>query len=769
MSEKLQLTEIEFPLWDEESIQLINRIQPHGVLLVLEEPDLKILQASTNTFSVFGIAAEELVSRSLEDILDFYQVERIKLGLTENNFDLLNPMKIWLRVKGDEYIVFDGIFHRDRDKQLILELEPALTQENIPFLSFYHLARASINRLAKTSKLQDCGQAIVQEVRKVTGFDRVILYKFEDDGHGVVIAEEKLDSMEAYLGLHFPESDIPKAARKLFCSNWIRTIPDTHAKPVELFPPINPNNIRPLNLTHATLRSASACHLKYLQNMEVGASLTVSLIKEDKLWGLIACHHRSPKYVSYELRKACEFLGQMIFAEISATEETEDYDYNLHIASVRSQLLEYMSQAENWIEGLFTREPNLLELVDARGAAVYFNSEWITIGQVPKQENLNVIVQWLKHQLQDEEAFYTNTLPLVFPEAEIYQSIASGLLAIPIADKSYILWFRPEVIQTTNWGGNPHEAFEVSQENDSVHLSPRQSFQLWQETVRGKSLPWKQVEIKAAIALRKATVELVLRQAEALSQLASDLERSNAELKKFAYVASHDLQEPLNQVANYVQLLEMRYQEQLDEDAKEFISYAVSGVSLMQTLIDDVLAYSKVDRQNVEFQPVDLEVALKRALGGLQGRISETGATISYDALPTVLADNTQMLQLFQNLIGNAIKFRSDKPPVIHIGVSPLEDAWLLSVKDNGIGIDPQFSDRIFVIFQRLHTRDEYSGTGMGLAICKKIVDCHRGDIWVASELGQGATFYFTIPAGGKKYEYRHGRKTQNHFPSGRQ
>ncbi|NHC37526.1 sensor histidine kinase [Scytonema millei] len=768
MSENLQLTDVEFSLWDEEPVQLINQIQPHGVIVVLEEPDLKILQVSTNTFSIFGIPPEELVLQTLADLLDPYQIERIKLGLAEENFDLLNPIKIWLRVKGDDYVVFDGIFHRNRDKLLILELEPALTQENIPFLSFYHLARASINRLATTTKLQDFGQVIVQEVHKVTGFDRVMLYKFDNDGHGVVIAEEKLDDMEAYLGLHFPESDIPKPARKLFCSNWIRIIPNAHAKPVELFPLINPTNLRPLDLTHSTLRSASACHLKYLHNMEVGASLTISLIKEDKLWGLIACHHRSPKYVSYELRKACEFLGRMIFAEISAIEETDDYDYNLHITHVRSQLVEYMSQAENWIDGLVKQEPNLLELVDAQGAAIYFNSEWTAIGQVPKQEHLNVIVQWLKHQFRDEEVFYTDTLPLVFPEAEIYKHVASGLLAIPIADKSYIIWFRPEVIQTVNWGGNPHEAYEFGQENDSVYLSPRKSFQLWKETVQGKSLPWKKVEIKAAIDLRKATIEVVLRQAEELSQIAYDLERSNAELKKFAYVASHDLQEPLNQVANYVQLLEMRYQEQLDEDAREFISYAVSGVSLMQTLIDDVLAYSKVDRQNVEFQPVDLEVALKRALSGLQGKISETGATISYDPLPTVLADSTQMLQLFQNLIGNAIKFRRDKPPVIHIGVSPLEDAWLFSVKDNGIGIDPQFSDRIFVIFQRLHTRDEYSGTGMGLAICKKVVECHRGDIWVASELGQGATFYFTIPAGGKKYEYRHGRKTQNHFPSGR-
>ncbi|NET71909.1 MAG: cyanobacterial phytochrome A, partial [Sphaerospermopsis sp. SIO1G2] len=253
-------------------------------------------------------------------------------------------------------------------------------------------------------------------------------------------------------------------------------------------------------------------------------------------------------------------------------------------------------------------------------------------------------------------------------------------------------------------------------------------------------------------------------QADELAQLAQDLERSNAELKKFAYVASHDLQEPLNQVANYVQLLEMRYDAELDEDAKEFINYAVEGVSLMQTLIDDVLAYSKVDTQAIAFQVTEIEVALEKALSNLRNRIYETGTTITHDPLPTIMADGTQIMQLFLNLIGNAIKFRSHQPPQIHIGTERLEDEWLFSIEDNGIGIDPQFSDRIFVIFQRLHTRDEYPGTGMGLAICKKIIECHRGNIWVESQFGQGATFYFTIPAGGSERERRNGKTTQNHL-----
>jgi chemotaxis family two-component system sensor kinase Cph1 len=758
-AENLNLNNLEI-----ESIHKMGQIQSHGVLLVLEEPDLKILQVSQNTSKVFGIPAQNLLNKTLDELFDTFQVDRLKAGLSSDEyFDFVNPTKVWAKRKGDEYVIFDAVFHRNGDNFLILELEPSSTQENIPFLSFYHLARASINQLQETANLRDFCKIIVKEVRKVTGFDRVMLYKFDDDGHGAVIAEERLDTMESYLGLHYPESDIPKVARKLFTSNSIRLIPDADAQRIEIVPALNPINQRPLDLTLSILRSASPCHIEYLHNMGVGASLTISLIKDQKLWGLIACHHKTPKHVSYELRKACEFLGRVIFSEISAREETEDYDYRMRLTYIQSTLVDYMSQEENFIDGLVKHQPNLLDLTNAQGVAVCFGGNYTLLGETPSEEDLNFLVQWLKNNV-DGEVFYTDSLPQVYPDAERFKNVASGLLAIPISKKNYVLWFRPEVIQTVNWGGDPNQAFEVNQAGGNVRLCPRKSFDLWKETVRLTSLPWKQVEIKAALELRKAIINIVLRQADELAQLAHDLERSNAELKKFAYVASHDLQEPLNQVANYVQLLEMRYEEQLDEDAKEFITFAVEGVSLMQTLIDDVLAYSKVDMQAIEFELTEVEEALDHALSNLRRRISQSGAVVTHDPLPTVMADSTQLMQLFQNLIGNAIKFRSEQPPEIHLGAQRLEDEWLFSVRDNGIGIDPQFSARIFVIFQRLHTRDEYPGTGMGLAICKKIVECHRGRIWVESQLGQGATFYFTIPVGGRERERRSGRKTQNNL-----
>jgi chemotaxis family two-component system sensor kinase Cph1 len=293
-SPALQISDRSLTSLKQPAINTLTQVQPHGAILVLKEPDMTVLQISRNVSKLFGRPAEDLIGKSLEDILDSYQADRFLHALAADNLDLMNPTKVWVRRVGDDYGVFDAIVHRSADGFLVLELEPALLQENIPFLGFYHLAKVSINQLERGASLNQFFQMIVTEVRKVTGFDRVMLYRFDQDGHGEVMAEDKIAELESYMGLHFPESDIPAPARKMFVSNWIRTIPDATAEPVDLYPEINPVTNRPTDLIQSILRSPYPCHLKYLENMGVGSSLTISLMKDQKLWGLIACHHRTP-------------------------------------------------------------------------------------------------------------------------------------------------------------------------------------------------------------------------------------------------------------------------------------------------------------------------------------------------------------------------------------------------------------------------------------------------------------------------------------------
>ena len=242
---------------------------------------------------------------------------------------------------------------------------------------------------------------------------------------------------------------------------------------------------------------------------------------------------------------------------------------------------------------------------------------------------------------------------------------------------------------------------------------------------------------QAEAAMRRAYEELELK--------ARELTRSNEELQQFAYVASHDLQEPLRMISSYTQLLERRYGETFDGDAKEFMAYIVDGAARMKQLIEDLLAYSRVGTRGRQFQAIDSAASLARALANLRGAVEASGATVTHDKLPEVVADGAQLAQVFQNLIGNAIKFRGEEPPRIHIGAQTHETVWVFSVKDNGIGLDTQYADRIFMMFQRLHNKAEYPGTGIGLAIVKKIIERHGGRIWVDSEPGKGATFGFTL------------------------
>ncbi len=239
---------------------------------------------------------------------------------------------------------------------------------------------------------------------------------------------------------------------------------------------------------------------------------------------------------------------------------------------------------------------------------------------------------------------------------------------------------------------------------------------------------------------------------EELKKTLSELKRSNEELQQFAYVASHDLQQPLRMVASYTQLLAKRYKDKLDKDANEFIKYAVDGANNMKTLIEDLLEYSRIQTRGNPFEVINFEEVLKDVLFSFHETIKEKDAEITHDYLPNILADKTQLIQVFQNLIDNALKFRSKDPVRIHISAKKNKKNWQFSVKDNGIGIDPEYFDRIFIIFQRLHRKSEYPGTGIGLALCKRIIERHNGKIWVESKVGKGSTFHFTIPI--KKNNY---------------
>jgi two-component system, chemotaxis family, sensor kinase Cph1 len=755
---------IDLAEYDKEPIHAPGTIQPHGVLLVLQGSQFKIQQVSGNTFDLLGLQPEELLKKSLKDLLlDPEQIKTIKQCLLQD-FGSINPLKLAIKNPG-KTVYFDGIVHRS-GKVIILELEPVSTKGKNNFSNFYHLVQPIIVRMQKAKSPHELCQAITTEIRRLTGFDRIIIYRFGDDGSGTVIAEAKTKKITPLMGLHFPDLDIPNQAKKLFSQSFLRLIPDAQAQPVPLIPMLNPTTKQPLDMSFCTLRSVSPCHIDYLKNMGVRAAMSISLIHQQRLWGLIACHHhQSPKHVSYETRTMCEFLGQTMALELSNKEEHEDLEYKLKLRSIQASLMDTITRADNFVDGLVANSANLLDIVGAQGVALYLDERLICAGETPEEEDIYELIQWV-HTQTDNHIFYTDSLSKLYPSAEKFQSVASGLLALSIAPnrQTSILWFRPEVIQTVNWGGDPTTQVDV-EDSGSLRLSPRKSFELWQETVQQTALPWLSCEIEAALELRSSIVGIVLQKADELARVNLELAQSNQELDAFAYIASHDLKEPLRGIHNYSSLLIEDYAQLLDEEGVAKLQTLARLTQRMEDLIESLLHFSRLGRVELSMHPTDLNEVLKNALDIL--RINRTSEAIEIRIprpLPVVLCDPTQINELFTNLISNAIKYNNKEQKWVEIGYLDADSVRLTKapahypifyVRDNGIGILEKHLGTIFQIFKRLHAPTKYgNGTGAGLTIAKKIVERHHGKIWVESIVDLGSTFYFTL----KDEEENHAR-----------
>ncbi|MEG4632094.1 PAS domain S-box protein [Microcoleus sp. AR_TQ3_B6] len=483
-------------------------IQPHGILLVLESPVLKILQVSNNTFEDLGIYPEELLGKFLHEFVETEEIEAIEKALFEKN-QHTKGIRLSFKTQNRQSF-FEGTLHHS-SSALIVEIESVLSPKASDCINFYHLVQEPIDKIHRTPNLQMLCQTAVEEVRRMIGFDRAIVYQFDATGAGEVVAEDKVESLAPLLGLHYPAGDIPAQARNLFNMNLIRFIPDINCQPVELIPDCNPLTGRPLELGGSLLRTVSPCHVQYLKNMNVGASMTVTLIKDKKLWGLLACHHPTRKYVNYEIRTACELLAKFVNLELSYKQDSEDREYASYLKEICHKFVTKISQEHCFVEGLLKSPDELLALVGATGGVVCANENLTAIGKTPELVEIEKLIAWVKTQINND-IFHTDSLSKLYPPSENFKEIASGLLVLAMSEMQnyYILWFRPEAIQTVNWAGQPHGQIEL-QPDGSRSMSPRNSFELWQETVRLKSLPWQRCEIEIARELRVAITSMELR------------------------------------------------------------------------------------------------------------------------------------------------------------------------------------------------------------------------------------------------------------------
>ncbi|WP_236705978.1 SpoIIE family protein phosphatase [Frankia sp. ACN1ag] len=510
---------------DREPIHIPGSVQPHGVLLAVRaDEDLTVVQVSANTAETLGHEAAAAVGRPLRELVGASAAKAVR-DVVRTAFDLREASPLDLAVgDGHDLRRYDALLHRVGE-QVVIELQPARSARPLSYSGTYARTRQSVLRLNGSRSLADLFDVVVEEVRRLTGFDRVMVYRFDAEWNGEVVAEAKLDRLNSFRGLHYPATDIPAQARALYERSWLRLIPDVDYRPVPLVPAVNAVTGGPLDLSDAWLRSVSPIHIEYLKNMGVTASMSISLLRDGRLWGLIACHHYSgPHEPGYEICAAAEFLGHLFSLRLVSRENEQTLEATLATREALDRLLaEAQGDGASLVEVLTAGGPNLADLISCGGVAVAIDGEYRTFGAVPPRAALRAAFD----ALATEGAILAcDALPRDAPHLAEHRDVACGILAFRLSGDEGVAWFRPETVRTVDWGGDPRNKELTAQEGAGVRLSPRRSFDRWREVVRGRARPWSAHDLAIAAELRQHLLRLVYPPARRGADLARLMQES---------------------------------------------------------------------------------------------------------------------------------------------------------------------------------------------------------------------------------------------------
>lgn len=480
-----------------EQIHLAQSIQPHGVLLMMRESDGVVVQASANAATFLGLA-EPVLGRRVADIAPEL-AEAIGPHLGEA-LDTI-PHAVRCRTGGQAY---DVLLHRPPGEGVIIELERA----GATFPISARLEKALQTILGSPSLRSLCDEA-ARIYKSITGYDRVMIYRFDEQGHGQVFSEQREPDLEPYLGNRYPASDIPQIARRLYQRNRVRVLVDVGYAPVPLLPRVSPISGTDLDMSLCSLRSMSPIHIQYLQNMGVGATLVASLMVGGKLWGLVACHHYVPRIVSFEVRAVCELLAEAIATRVAALESFVQAQAELSVRRLEQRMIEAIAREGDWRMALFDNSQALLVPVSATGAALLYEGQILTTGEVPGTPDLRAIGAWLDDKPR-VPLYATSALGAEMPEFSRLAAVASGILATPVSHSpgEYLIWFRPERVRTVTWGGDPLKPVLVGATPQD--LSPRRSFAKWHQLVEGTCDSWTSADLTAARLISDTVTDVVL-------------------------------------------------------------------------------------------------------------------------------------------------------------------------------------------------------------------------------------------------------------------
>lgn len=732
---------------EHEPIHIPGSIQPHGFLIGLDS-DLKIDFCTANISLFVDLQHTDILGKNFTAIFGSKQQEQILDYINEDKIQNVFPLEINLLGKS-----FQVSIHKSHDIY-VLEAEPKFADRE-KLADVYTQTIQFVTQMNNTTSLKDLCALVAEGTREITGYDRVMIYKFDEQYNGEVFAESCREDLEPFLGLHYPHTDIPVQARELYIKNQLRLIVDINYKPVPIFTIDDNKENKNLDLSLSILRSTSPIHVEYLKNMGVGATLTISLIHHDRLWGLIACHHYSKKNISPEIRLAAKLQGQFITSQIDIRQSNDE-----NVSAQRASLaLEELTSLElplsdDSLETIVNTQ-EILNLCNASGVSVSTKDKIYKSTLAPSDDYIKTLTEQITKQIQDK-TFVTNKLSDYFSEIERCPDFA-GILYHSLDSHSHIIWYRPETISEINWGGDPEKAIV----KDSNGLHPRNSFNIWKQIIKNQSNTWKQYEINTAIryshTLHNHLMLIMLSKEEEKYRTQSEvLKETNSELENINWISTHDLQEPLRKI----QMITSKMLTELDVIPLESIHSSLVRVSKsagrMRILLEDILKFTRIKNTRDVLQKVDLNQILKTTTAEMKENIKESKAVIQSEKLPEVYAVSFLMRQLFSNIIQNSLKYASpDKSPVIKITASQEPELFghlnkiychWVSFSDNGIGFEQKYAETIFKVFSRLHNQDEYTGSGIGLALCKKIMQTVGGNIEAVGKVGEGTEIKIYFP-----------------------
>ncbi|GAB3038903.1 ATP-binding protein [Spirosoma pulveris] len=730
---------------DREPIHILGHIQSHGYLIAIQPDTYSIVHASENIVDLVGIPAASLLGQPIDTLLSATDlpastlVELLNVSRRNESWEILNPHRV--TVNGTSWNL---IMHQYQNL-VLLEWEPVGDDQNT--LINQQLISQALTEVQTSRTLSDLLQNTARRVKTIIGFDRVMVYQFNEDWHGQVVAEEKEEHLESFLGLHYPASDIPRQARELYKVNLVRLIADVNSAPSPILSEADWPTDKPLDLTHSVLRAVSPVHIQYLKNMGVQASMSISLLYRDKLWGLISCHNSTPHFTDFTARQAAKFVSQLLSSALEFRKDKEDQTNLLQYRQVGQQLHEQLLLSDDVARALTKQSVTALDVTGATGVSLVFNNRVYTLGQTPDEQAIRALADWVG-TTTTESFLETNQLPNLYPPAEEFRAVGAGLLTIVLSRElnEYIFWFKPELVQQVTWAGNPDKPVTV-EDNGMRRLSPRTSFAAWTEMVRNTSERWTEAEISVVVKLREDVLQIVTRQANEVRLLNQRLQLAYEELDAFSYTVSHDLRTPLSSIRCYAEILLEEYGEDFTPDAQALFQKVIDSTDRMRRLIRHILYYSRMGRTELDTRTIDMKHLLEGIREELLVTAKDRSLRIDIGDTPPIVADSTMALQLFTNLMSNAAKYTQlTYEGIIKVSGRQTNQEVIYSIEDNGIGFDMKQAGKMFDLFKRLENARNFEGSGVGLAIVKRIINRHNGKIWFHSEPNKGTVFHVSFP-----------------------